>query len=132
MYDKVIQWLAVIIAFIGLVFIAVELYMPKFSESLKAFFEQTKPNFMRSPYKWIGSYVVLWVASVVIFYAWDESTILFTNIFFSVITTVALIVLGVSRVLVRLGVVLGRGNSVGGVGLVLALIGFSIEIWQLL
>ena len=87
---------------------------------------------MGSPYKWISSYVVLWVASVGIFYAWDESTILFTNTFFSVITTVTLIVLAVSRVLVRLGVVLGKGNSVGGVGLVLELIGFSIEVWQIL
>jgi hypothetical protein len=54
------------------------------------------------------------------------------NVFFTVITIIILFIIGISKTLVRLGVVLGRGNSVGGVGLVLALIGFSIEVIQLL
>ena len=57
---------------------------------------------------------------------------LVSNVFFSAITALLLLILGISKALVRVGVVLGRGNSVGGVGLVLALIGFSIELLQLM
>lgn len=131
-YSNLIQWGAIIIELIGLVLIAVELYFPKLSESLKATFEETKPKFMKSPKLWIGSYILTWVATVVGLSLWDQSMILISNLFFSVITTLVLVIIGISRGLVRLGVVLGRGNSVGGVGLVLALIGFSIEISQLL
>lgn len=38
------------------------------------------------------------------------------------------IVAFISKVFVILGIVLGRGNTIGGVGLVLALIGFTIEV----
>jgi hypothetical protein len=114
------------------VLISVELYFPKQSESLKATFEETKPKFMKNPKVWVGSYILIWVTVVTGLSIWDQSMILISNIFFSVITTLVLLILGVSKVLVRLGVVLGRGNSVGGVGLVLALIGFSIEVVQLI
>jgi len=131
-YSNLIQWGAIIIELIGLVLIAVELYFPKLSESLKATFEETKPKFMKSPKVWIGSYIIIWVTAVVGLSVWDPSMILISNMFFSVITTLVLLILGISKALVRLGVVLGRGNSVGGVGLVLALIGFSIEVVQLI
>jgi len=130
-YSNLIQWGAIIIELIGLVLIAVELYFPKLSESLKATFEETKPKFMKSPKVWIGSYILIWITVVVGLSVWDPSMILISNMFFSVITTLVLLILGISKALVRLGVVLGRGNSVGGVGLVLALIGFSIEVVQL-
>lgn len=131
MYSDVIQWCAIIIELIGLALIAVELYFPKLSESLKATFEETKPKFMKNPKAWIGSYILLWVFAVFGLSIWDQSMIFISNLVFSVITTVALLIFGISKALVRLGVVLGRGNSVGGVGLVLALIGFSIEVVQL-
>ncbi len=131
MYSSLIQWGAIIIELIGLALIAVELYFPKLSESLKATFEETKPKFMKSPKVWVGCYILIWVSVVIGLSVWDQSTLLISNLFFTVITTLALIIMGVSKTLVRLGVVLGRGNSVGGVGLVLALIGFSIEIVQL-
>jgi uncharacterized membrane protein len=131
-YTYLIQWGAIIIELIGLVLISVELYFPKLSESLKATFEETKPKFMKNPKAWIGGYILIWISAVFGLSVWDPSMILISNIFFSVITTIVLLILGVSKVLVRLGVVLGRGNSVGGVGLVLALVGFSIEVLQLI
>jgi hypothetical protein len=131
MANSFIQWGAIIIEFIGLILITVELYFPKLSESFKATFEETKPKFMKSPKVWIGSYILIWIVVVVGLSVWDQSMILISNVFFTVITTLVLLILIVSKALVRIGVVLGRGNSVGGVGLVLALIGFSMEIIQL-
>ncbi len=131
-YTHLIQWGAIIIELVGLVLISVELYFPKISESLKATFEETKPKLMKNPKAWIGGYILIWIAAVFGLSVWDPSMILISNVFFSVITTIVLLILGVSKVLVRLGVVLGRGNSVGGVGLVLALVGFSIEVLQLI
>lgn len=87
---------------------------------------------MKRPTLWIVSYILIWVIAVVCLSIIDESMFLISNMIFSVITALFLLILGISQALVRLGVVLGRGNSVGGVGLVLALIGFSIEVVQLL
>jgi len=131
-YSNLIQWGAIVIELIGLVLIAVELYFPKLSESLKVIFEETKPKVMKSPKVWIGSYILIWVTVVIGLSVWDQSMILISNLFFSFITTIVLLILGICKALVRLGVVLGKGNSVGGVGLVLSLIGFSIEVVQLL
>ena len=50
------------------------------------------------------------------------------NAAFTLFTVFLGVVIFVSKVFVRLGIVLGRGNVIGGVGLVLALIGFTIEI----
>ena len=130
-YNDLIQWSAIFIELIGLALITVELYFPKLSEGLKAAFEETKPKFMKQPKLWIGSYILFWVVTVVGLSIWDQSMILISNIIFSVITSLALLVVGISKLLVRLGVVLGRGNSVAGVGLVFALIGFSMEVVQL-
>lgn len=85
---------------------------------------------MKRPQIWLGAYILIWISAVAGLAVWDQSMAFVSNIIFSVITTLVLILLGVSKLLVRLGVVLGRGNSVGGVGLVLALIGFSIELVQ--
>ncbi len=131
-YTHLIQWGAIVIELVGLVLISVELYFPKLSESLEDTFEETKPKFMKNPKVWIGGYILIWIAAVFGLSVWDPSMILISNIFFSVVTTLVLFIIGVSKVLVRLGVVLGRGNSVGGVGLVLALIGFSLEVVQLI
>ena len=129
-YNYLIQWSAIIIELIGLILISVELYFPKTSEFLKATFEETKPKFIRNQKAWIASFILIWIAVVVGLSAWDHSMLLVANLFFSAVTVLVLIVLSISKVLVRLGVALGRGNSVGGVGLVLALIGFSMELVQ--
>ncbi|WP_299072418.1 hypothetical protein [uncultured Paraglaciecola sp.] len=87
---------------------------------------------MKNQKAWIGSFILIWIVAVVSLSAWDNSMFLVSNVFFSAITALLLLILGISKALVRVGVVLGRGNSVGGVGLVLALIGFSIELLQLM
>lgn len=112
--------------------IAVELYFPTLSEALKSTFEDTKPKFMKNQTLWIGSYVLVWVIAVFGLSAWDQSMLLVSNVFFSAITMIVLLTIGASKGLVRLGVALGRGNSVAGVGLVFALIGFTMEIIQLM
>lgn len=117
---------------IGLILVAIELYFPKMSERLRAFFEETKPKTIKSSIFWVGSYIFIWTISTIVLSIWDQSMNLMANVFFTVVTIIILLIIGVSKALVRLGVVLGRGNSIGGVGLVLALIGFSIEIAQFL
>ena len=126
------QWGAILVELIGLLLVAIELYFPKISESLKAFFEETKPKIIKNSLIWIGSYIFIWVITTIGLSIWDQSMNLMANVFFTIITIIILLIIGISKTLVRLGVVLGRGNSVGGVGLVLALIGFSIEVIQLL
>ncbi|MBT1450464.1 hypothetical protein KJ365_06175 [Glaciecola sp. XM2] len=86
---------------------------------------------MRNPKAWIGSYILIWVIAVVGLSVWDQSMLLISNVFFTVVTVLTLLVLSISKLLVKIGVVIGRGNSVGGVGLVLALIGFTMEVSQL-
>ena len=130
MFDNLMQWGAIIVGFIGLLLVAIELYFPKSSESLKVFFEQAKPKVMKKPWIWIGSYICIWVVAVFALIVWDQSMSVVANVFFTVFTAVVLLILGISKMLVKLGVALGRGNSVCGVGLVLALIGFIIEIIQ--
>ena len=130
MTEQLLQWIAILIAFIGLLLIAVELYFPTTSNRLKSLFEQTKPKIYKHSGLWIASYIAIWSTSVILFSLWDQSLNLVVNILFSAITIVTLLVIGISKTLIRFGVVLGKGNSVGGVGLVLALISFSIEIIQ--
>lgn len=56
---------------------------------------------------------------------------LIANIAFTIFTVFLALVIYISKIFVRLGIVLGRGNAIGGVGLVLALIGFTIEITKM-
>ena len=132
MTNNFMQWGAILVELIGLLLVAIELYFPKISESLKAFFEETKPKIIKNSLIWIGSFIFIWVITTIGLSIWDQSMNLMANVFFTIITIIILLIIGISKTLVRLGVVLGRGNSVGGVGLVLALIGFSIEVIQLL
>jgi hypothetical protein len=132
MTNDFLPWGAILVELTGLFLVTIELYFPKTSESLKAFFEETKPKIIRNSILWIGSYISIWVITTIALSIWDQSMNLMVNVFFTVITIIILFIIGISKTLVRLGVVLGRGNSVGGVGLVLALIGFSIEVIQLL
>lgn len=109
----------------------IELYFPTAAEFLKATFEETKPKFMKNRVAWLASFIATWIVVVLCLSVWDPSMLLISNVFFSGITVLVLLVLTISQMLVRLGVAIGRGNSVGGVGLVLALIGFSLELAQL-
>ena len=132
-----LQWVAVVVEFIGLSLIAIELYFPGPSERLKTIFERTKPRFLSRPethrdwYVWSGSYILIWIVVVGVLAIRDPSMSMVANIAFTIFTLFLFVVIGVGRISVRLGVVPGRGNSVGGVGLVMALMGFSLEVSQL-
>ncbi|MCW8879515.1 MAG: hypothetical protein OQJ89_07545 [Kangiellaceae bacterium] len=129
--DFYIQWFAVVIEFIGLLLIAVELYSPRLCQYFKNTFEQTKPKVEASPTKWIIGFIATWVIVATILTLLNPWFGFVANIAFTVFTVVIISLLSISKIFVRLGVVIGKGNSVGGVGLVLALVGFSLEIVQL-
>ncbi len=132
-----LQWTAVVVEFIGLSLIAIELYFPSSSERLKTIFEGTRPRLLSRPetrrdwYLLISLYIAVWIVTVAALSIWDPSMSVIRNIAFTVFTILLLVLIGISKMFVQLGVVLGRDNSVGGVGLVMALIGFSLEISQL-
>ncbi len=127
-----LQWVAIVVEFGGLLLIAIELYSPRTSARLRDLFDETQPRIRRRPAVWIGSFILTWILAVVMLTMWDAAMSMVANVVFSVLTILVLVLMGISRLFVRLGVVLGRGNSVGGVGLVMALIGFSIEVLQLI
>ena len=135
MADSVLQWVGFTIQVIGLLLITIELYLPSLSESVKVFFERVQFQFVcrpgtRQDWNWIatGSYIFVWVVSVAIVSIWEPSMSVVANIAFTMFTVFLVLVIYISKIFVRLGIVLGRGNAIGGVGLVLALIGFTIEI----
>ncbi len=135
MAGSVINWLAFAIQIIGLLLVAVELYMPALAERVKVFFEQIQFRFAHRPatqqeWNWLatGSYIVIWVVTVSIVSIWEPSMSIVANIAFTLFTIFLGCIIFISKIFVRLGVVLGRGNVIGGVGLVLALIGFTIEV----
>lgn len=135
MAGSVIYWVSFTIQIIGLLLVTIELYLPAQAENLKAFFERVQFRFVRRPgtrKDWsriaIGSYIFIWVICVAIVSIWDPSMSIIANVAFTVFTVFLSVVIYISKMFVRLGIVLGRGNAIGGVGLVLALIGFTIEI----
>ena len=131
MSNNLLQWIAIVIEFIGLVLITLELYFPRSSERLKSLFEDVKPRIMGNPKKWIGCFILIWVVAVIALSVLDQTMSLVANVVFTIFTVLVILMLGISKMFIRLGVFLGRGNSVGGVGLVLAIIGLSLEIIQL-
>ena len=137
----ILKWVAVVVEFIGLSLIAIELYLPGSSEKLTQIFDGTINNTSVEPeprrdwywiFGWSGLYVMAWIVVGVAVSIWDPSMSVVANVAFTVATVFLFVLIGIIRLLLRLGVVLGRGNSVGGVGLVMALIGFSIEVSQLI
>lgn len=139
MAGSVIHWIGFTIQVIGLLLITIELYLPTLSERLKVFFERIQFRFVRRPatrqdWNWMatGSYIFIWVISVTIVSIWEPSMSIIANIAFTIFTLFLGIVIYISKIFVRLGIVLGRGNAIGGVGLVLALIGFTIEVSKMI
>tara|TARA_Y100001968_G_scaffold226991_1_gene209729 strand:+ start:2578 stop:3003 length:426 start_codon:yes stop_codon:yes gene_type:complete len=133
--DSVINWIGFTVQVIGLLLISVELYLPNLSERLKVFFESVQFRFVGRPATrrdWngiaIAAYIAIWVISVAIVSIMEPPMSIVANVAFTVFTVFLGVVIFISKVFVRLGIVLGRGNAIGGVGLVLALIGFTIEV----
>lgn len=135
MDSSVIQWVGFTIQVVGLLLVAIELYFPTLSERLKVFFERVQFRFVqrsgtRQDWHWIttAAYILIWVISATIVSIWEPSMSFVANIAFTIFTVFLGVAIFISKIFVRLGVALGRGNAIGGVGLVLALIGFTIEV----
>ncbi len=135
MTESVINWVGLTIQLIGLFLVTIELYLPTLAERLKVFFETIQFRFVGRPanrqdWHWvaIGFYIAIWVISVAIVSFLEPSMSIVANAAFTIFTIFLGVMAFISRFFVRLGIVLGRGNAIGGVGLVLALIGFTIEI----
>ena len=135
MADSVINWIGFTVQVIGLLLISVELYLPALSERLKVFFESVQFRFVGRPatrqdWNWVatGAYIAIWVVSVSIVSIMEPKMSIVANVAFTIFTVFLGVVIFISKVFVRLGIALGRGNAIGGVGLVLALIGFTIEV----
>lgn len=135
MNESVINWVGLTIQVIGLFLVTIELYLPALAERLKVFFETTQFRFVGRPVTrqdWhrlaIGFYIAIWVLSVAIVSIMEPSMSFVANVAFTAFTVFLGLVIFISRAFVRLGIVLGRGNAIGGIGLVLSLIGFTIEI----
>ncbi|GGF72919.1 hypothetical protein [Alteromonas lipolytica] len=135
MANNVINWVGFTIQVIGLLLITIELYLPALSERLKIFLESIQFRLVgttatKQYWNWvaIGAYISIWVVSVAIVSILDPAMSIVANVAFTIFTMFLGSVIFMSKVFVRLGIELGRGNVIGGVGLVLALIGFTIEI----
>ena len=139
--DDVIQWLAIVIEFAGLTLIALELYSPLSSNRLAEALEgiEADPD---QPDRTSGSsrrvvvvisvFVAVWIIGAIAVSIRDPALNLHFNIGMTIVSTVFLALVLTIEKLLRLGVILGRGNTIGGIGLVLALIGFTFEVTQVL
>ena len=139
--DDVIQWLAIVIEFAGLTLIALELYSPLSSNRLAEALEgiEADPDM---PHRTSGSsrrvvvvisvFVPVWIIGAIAVSIRDPALNLYFNVGMTIVSTVFLVLVLTIEKLLRLGVMLGRGNTIGGIGLVLALIGFTFEVTQVL
>ena len=136
-----LQWLGIAIQLAGLALIIVELYAPRsssrISESVEGVAcdwsaEKGKKSPWRSVFGITGVYVVAWVVGSLGVSIWDPMLNLSFNIVMTIFSTIFwLIVLIIDRLL-KLSVFVGRGNTIGGIGLVLAVIGLTLEIIPML
>ena len=108
--------------------------MPPLAERLKTFLENIQFRLVgttatKQHWNWlaIGAYIATWVVSVAIVSILDPAMSIVANVAFTIFTVFLGCIIFISKVFVRLGIELGRGNVIGGVGPVLALIGFKIE-----
>ena len=139
--DDVIQWLAIVIEFAGLTLIALELYSPLSSNRLAEALEgmesdpglpHTTSGASRRVVVVISVFVTVWIIGAIAVSIRDPALNLYFNVGMTIVSTVFLVLVLTIEKLLRLGVMLGRGNTIGGIGLVLALIGFTFEVTQVL
>ncbi len=137
----VIQWLAIVIEFVGLTLIALELYSPLSSNRLAEVLEGIESDSdlpdetsgsSRRVLVAISVYIAVWLIGAIAVSIRDPALNLYFNIGMTLFSMVFLALVLTIEQLLRLGIILGRGNTVGGVGLVLALIGFTFEVTQVL
>ena len=134
-----LQWVAIAVEFLGLALIAIELWSPRLSGRLRHLLDASndrddldKAIRLRSMMTVVGIYIATWITIIAVLSLRDPAWSVIANIALTIATALILVSIWISGLLVRIGIALGRGNSPGGVGLVLALIGFSIELFQLI
>ena len=139
--SDVFQWLAIVIEFAGLTLVALELYSPlsssRLAEALEGVESSSNPadgatDTSRRLMVIITVFVAVWIIGAIAVSIWDPALNLHFNIAMTIFSVVFFALVLAIKKLLRLGVILGRGNTVGGVGLVLALIGFVFEVTQVL
>ncbi len=138
---ELLQWLGIAIQLAGLALIVVELYAPRSSSRISEALEgvtcdrsvrKGKMRHWRSVFGITGVYIAAWVFGSLGVSIWDPALNLEFNVVMTIFSTIFwLIVLIVDRLL-KLSVFVGHGNTIGGVGLVLAIIGLALEIASLL
>lgn len=131
------QWVAIVAEFIGLALIALELYLPRSSTQLGDALEGSRPALSAASEERrmqiaIALYVGAWICGAIAVALWDPAMSIAFNVGLTVFSVLVALLVGLFRTLVRLGILLGRGNSLGGIGLLMALLGFSLEVTQLL
>ncbi|TPV95827.1 MAG: hypothetical protein B7733_07945 [Myxococcales bacterium FL481] len=139
--DDALRYLGPLIELIGLLLITVELYLSRWADELKRLLEgetverRTPPGSDARRWQMWHTIVVvvsIWVVAAALTALWSPALALAVNVAFTLVALFFGLVSGVVRLLIRLGVALGRGNPIGGLGLVLALIGFALEMTGLL
>ena len=131
-----LQEVAIVVEAIALALIATELYCTPVSQQLTSWLENLgSPKGRGSSDFWVWFWIAAYTLACVVLSILDPALmivfIVTSSGLFAVLTIVALM-LKAFTISLRLGVLLGRGNAIGGIGMLLALIGFSMELAQLL
>lgn len=138
---ELLQWLGIVIQLAGIALIVIELYAPRSSSRISGAVEgvgREKPALKGERRGWrgvggiTGVYVAAWVLGSIGVSIWDPKLNLYFNAVMTIFSTLFwVVVLTIDRLL-KLTVFVGRGNTIGGIGLVLAIIGLALEIVSIL
>lgn len=139
--NQLLQWLGIAIQLAGLALIVVELYAPRSSSRISESVESVnrersarrgKVKGWRSAGGITAVYVAAWIAGSLGVSIWDPTLSLEFNTGMTIFSTLFWLIVLIIDKLLKLSVFIGRGNTIGGVGLVLAIIGLVLEIASLL
>ena len=139
--NQLLQLLGIAIQLAGLALIVVELYAPRSSSRISETVESVtreksarkgKVKNWRSASGITAVYVAAWVVGALGVSIWDPTLSLAFNVVMTIFSTLFWLVVLIIDRLLKLSVFVGRGNTIGGVGLVLAIIGLALEIASLL
>ncbi|MEM9388013.1 MAG: hypothetical protein AAGA68_23360 [Pseudomonadota bacterium] len=133
-------WLSAGVECLGLALIAIDLYLPRLPQAWRRGVDATMPQPLggtprqRENYRltiWISLYAVVWIAVAGGLSAFDARLGVAANIALAVLTALVVLLFGLFRLLRLSGVSLGRGSSLGTLGLATALIGVAMHLSNL-
>ncbi|MEO0423076.1 MAG: hypothetical protein AAF184_12105 [Pseudomonadota bacterium] len=133
-------WLSAGVEGLGLALIALDLYLPRLPDTWRRVVDTTMPQPLggterqRESYRltiWIGLYAVVWIAVAGGLSAFDARLGVAANITLAVLTLLVLLLFALFRLVRQSGVSLGRGTSLGSLGLATALIGVAMHLSHL-